>query len=262
MSERASKDYWNYRGVKSYQYKGETFYTVTPIPLYYRRRALLLELIKPLVLDNTVKNICDFGCGDGWYLQYLGRICPSKRYYGIDISESMLERAKQVAPFAELQISQSGLNFENIFDLIFAIAVFAHIKDYLIPDLFKNIYDHLKPGAKFILFEQTGPERREGETWCRRTTQEYVGFAKGAGFEIEQRRLIAFPVHRFFERRIAPYLIRFFSNGFDKHERRIDANRSYFFKLMSELALYCTIQPLRADDGSIEGNSLYVLEKL
>ena len=68
MSNITSQDYWNDRGMNSYWYKGETFYTVTPIPLYYRRRVLLLELLEPLVVDNNVKDICDFGCGDGWYI--------------------------------------------------------------------------------------------------------------------------------------------------------------------------------------------------
>jgi len=248
--------------MNSYWYKGETFYTVTPIPLYYRRRVLLLELLEPLVVDNNVKDICDFGCGDGWYIQYFGRLCPSKKYYGIDISASMLERAKQTAPFAELHVSQTGINVENLFDLIFAIAVFAHIKDSLVHTLFMNIYDHLKSGARFILFEQTGPKRREGETWCRRTTQEYVRYAKNAGFKVEQRRLIAFPAHRFFEKRIAPYFTRFFCNGSNEHKCSLNANKSYFFKLMSTIALYCTIRPLKTDNGDIEGNTLYILKKL
>jgi len=39
-SHLANKDYWNERGNKLFYYKGEPFYTVTPIPYYYRRRKI------------------------------------------------------------------------------------------------------------------------------------------------------------------------------------------------------------------------------
>lgn len=173
--------------------------------------------MNPLIESNAVKHICDFGCGDGWYIHHFGSLYPEKRYYGVDISLSMIERAKQTVPFAKLKVSQNGIDFENTFDLIYAIAVFQHIKDDMLPIFFKNIYEHLIPGAKFAFFEATGFKRSEGETWYRRTTLEYVDFAKDAGFEIEQRRLIVFPAHRFFERRIAPYVKRFFINGCQRH---------------------------------------------
>ncbi len=32
MSSIINEEYWNYRGDESYHYKGEIFYTVTPIP--------------------------------------------------------------------------------------------------------------------------------------------------------------------------------------------------------------------------------------
>ena len=119
MDSITSCNYWNIRGGVSYQYKGETFYTVTPIPFYYRRRALLLGLMKPLIMNSAVKDVCDFGCGDGWYLRYFESLDPVKRYYGIDISTSMIDRAKHAAPFANLQVSQMGISFENAFDLIY-----------------------------------------------------------------------------------------------------------------------------------------------
>jgi trans-aconitate methyltransferase len=245
----------------SYRYKGETFYTVTPIPFYYKRRALLLDLVKPFLTDAAVESVCDFGCGDGWYLTYFGNIFPEKKYFGVDISKSMVECAKQAAPFARLHISETGIDFSDKFDIIYAIAVFAHVKDNMTGDLFANIYEHLNPGSLFILFEQTGPKRREGSTWCRRSTFEYTEFAKSVGFEIEQRRLIALPVHRFFEKKLAPLFIRLFVNGSDGHSRSINANKSYIFKLLSAVALNFTQQPVRSDDGRYEGNTFYVFKR-
>jgi SAM-dependent methyltransferase len=173
----------------------------------------------------------------------------------------MLARARTAAPFATLQISDRGINFENNFDLIYAIAVFAHIKDNLIPALFENIYRHLKSEGMFVFFEQTGRCRLSGETWHRRTTWEYIRYAEDAGLNIEKRKLIAFPLHRIFERRLAHYYQRFFVKGADHHERCINANKSFLFKFMSNLALHLSKEPYRNDEGVIDGNTLYICRK-
>ncbi len=254
-------NYWNYRGSLSYQYKGETFYTVTPIPFYYRRRALLLDLMKPLIANDDVKDVCDFGCGDGWYIRFWESLYPDKRYYGIDISSTMIGRARNAAPFANLRVSQTGIDFEDTFNLIYAIAVFQHIKDDVIHGLFSNIFTHLKPGSRFALFEATGFNRSEGEAWCRRTTLEYIELVAHAGFEIERRYLIAFPLHRFFEKRVAPLFIRLFAKGSSHHERWISANKQHLFKIMSTMFLNLTKQAVQPDEGCCDGNTLYVLKR-
>jgi len=248
-------------GGVSYQYKGETFYTVTPIPYYYKRRALLLALIEPLIANATVKDVCDFGCGDGWYIQYFGNRYPAKKYYGLDISRSMLECAKRASPFATLRHGDR-IDFANHFDLIYSIAVLQHVPDDVIKKLFANINETLCTKGRFVFFEATGVKRTEGETWYRRTTYEYARFAEDAGFEIEQRQLIAFPFHNLFERKIAPYYKRFIVRGFDSNERSINANKSVLFKFLSLLFLNATKEPLRADDGMIDGNTLYISRKI
>lgn len=70
-------NYWDERAKISYQYKKETFYTITPIPYYYCRRAkiysLLTQWIKKIETENNSNNIsvCDYGCGDGQYILHL-----------------------------------------------------------------------------------------------------------------------------------------------------------------------------------------------
>jgi len=54
MHDTSNQHYWDDRGGVSYCYKGETFYTVTPIPYYYRRRAVLLALMRPLIEKSEV----------------------------------------------------------------------------------------------------------------------------------------------------------------------------------------------------------------
>ena len=35
--------YWEQRGAEGFEYRGETFYTITPIGFYYERRRKLLN---------------------------------------------------------------------------------------------------------------------------------------------------------------------------------------------------------------------------
>ncbi len=256
------KDYWEKRGRDAYEYRGETFYTVTPVPLYRHRRSLLLQLLDPYLKPPDVVDVCDFGCGDGWYLQHFSRTYPGKRWCGVDLSQAMIDRASRACPDATLEVSGDGITFERSFDLVYAVAVFAHVMDDgKARDLFANIFSGLKPSAPFVVFEQTGPERRGGETWCRRNTQEYVEFATEAGFAVESRQLIAYPVHRVFERWLAPAYRRFFTRGRSGRERCIRANRSRVYRWLSSAAIALSGNPLRPDDGTREGNTFYVFRK-
>jgi SAM-dependent methyltransferase len=235
-----TQDYWEHRGQFSYTYKGETFYTVTPIPYYYKRRQLLLKYINLFIESEDIKSVCDFGCGDGEYIRYFGNKYPDKNYFGVDISASMIERAKRTVSFAKFHVSANGITFKNKFDLIYSIAVFAHIEDKQIPLLFDNIYKHLNFPGRFILFEQTGHRRRQGKTWNRRTTDEYISLALKSGFRIEQRCLIVFPIHRFFEKKVHPLIIFFmklFKVGHDSHERCLIANQSRTYQAISKIFL-------------------------
>jgi trans-aconitate methyltransferase len=57
--------------------------------------------MNPLISIPQVKDVCDFGYGAGNYIKHFGELCPEKRYYGVDISSSMIERARTLSPFAE-----------------------------------------------------------------------------------------------------------------------------------------------------------------
>lgn len=262
MIETDERSYWEYRGSLSYAYKGETFYTVTPIPYYYQRRTILLGLLAPIIAENAITHICDFGCGDGWYLRYFADRYPDKHWYGVDISTSMIERARRACPLAVLQKSSTGIPFAQDFDLIYAIAVFAHISDdKTIASLFTDIYRKLKPSGRFLLFEATGFEHRAGPTSCRRTTQEYLTYATKHGFIVEQHHLIAFPFHRFFETRIVPRYCKLFVRGKNPYERCIGANRQFFYRFLSSFMCRFTVSPVRNDVGKQDGNTFYVLKK-
>jgi len=262
MDEHNFTEYWDYRGGVSYEYKGETFYAVTPIPFYHRRRAALIKLLEPIVDQPSVTSICGFGCGDGWYLQYLFERHPEKRWSGVDLSETMLAKARKACPAADLEVCGSGIPFDDRFDLVYTVTVFAHImEDSSILGIFENISEKLGCGGYFVLFEQTAPKRRQGETWRQRVADDYVNLGGACGLRVESRCLVDYPVHRFFETRIAPYYRRVCSRGTSHHQRCINANKSAMFRTLSSLMLSMSGPPIRPDDGSTEGYSFIVFRK-
>jgi SAM-dependent methyltransferase len=259
--ESDGKQFWDSRARQSFVWRGERYYTITPVPMYVRRRKIVLSRLSRLMAPPSVVDICDFGCGDGWYLRYFWEQYRSKHYYGCDLSASMIDLARQASPAARLVVS-GRIDIPTRFHLVYVIAVFAHIKDDTqVRALFHNVNEHLSPGETFVLFEQTAPHRREGESWCRRTSRDYVSMAEAAGLHVKDQCLITFPIHRLFEKHIARhYYYGRIARGQTQEERRINANRSPFFRLLSLLAVLLSGTGIRADDGALEGNSLLVFQ--
>jgi SAM-dependent methyltransferase len=259
-SESAS--YWNNRATDSCLYKGEHFYTITPVPYYYARRKLLLSLLCEVLSDDAVRSVCDFGCGDGYYLNYFSKMFAERNWMGLEISESMLSLAKLNCPNVNYQLSNTGILGDAKFCLVYSSAVFAHLKDDTdVLQLFQNISEHLSPNGKFVVFEQTGSKRTSGNLWCRRQPEDYVSLAKRSGLELQSRALIAFPAHRIFEKWFAPFFIKCFCSGSNSSARKLSANRSKIYRLVSALAIRLTRSPLKRESLSAEGNTFFVFAK-
>lgn len=90
-----SKEYWNQRATFEVFYQGEDFYTITPLPYYSARRKILLDLFSKSLQGPSLK-ILDFGCGDGWYVNWLSKGFHQHDVKGTDLSESMLEKARKL----------------------------------------------------------------------------------------------------------------------------------------------------------------------
>lgn len=261
-NEIKKNQYWEERGKGYCFYKGEDFYTITPIPYYFKRREILLKLLIKFFRNDSKKKVCDFGCGDGWYLSYFEKFFPQNKYYGVDISETMIQRAKGRCKEVNLEISNKGINFQEKFDLVYSIAVFAHVKnDQTVKWLFENIYEKLDVGGKFIFFEQTGSFRTQGDTWTRRTQEEYCEMAKKSGFSLESKTHLRFSAHVFFERTVAKIYYRYFAVGKNNFEKGLFANNSYIFRVLSSLFLKLSFKPIKSDKNSKFGNTLFVFTR-
>lgn len=258
----AYSDYWEERGRHSFFYKGEEFYTITPVPYYYKRRETLLRLIGPYFIDSRTKKLCDFGCGDGWYIRYFTETYPDKQYYGIDPSKSMITRAKEKNnDFFLANTSDPGI-FNVMFDMVYAIAVFAHISsDEELMRIFNDIYRNINNLGYFIIFEQTSSYRLGGEEYLKRNQKEYTTFAEQCGFSLVKMFNLSYPVHRIFELTIARFFYKFLSKGKTIYEKKVYANKNPLFRALSALTIFLSGSPIKRKETTY-GNTLFIFRKI
>jgi choline kinase len=119
----------------------------------------LLENIVDMAGDLNNKKILDLGTGTGKILIALYKYFPAAEYYGVDISQGMLNK---IDPSYKFNLSISEIEnlkqFKaNYFDLITARMVFHHSRDF--KKAMKEVYRVLKPGGRFIICEGNPPNR-------------------------------------------------------------------------------------------------------
>lgn len=103
-------------------------------------------------------NVLDVGFGTGEILRQIIKKYPNKNYYGIDISEKMLEKAhEKLQDKAKLSLGDSeNLPYkDNKFDLILCNDSFHHYPNPI--KAMKELFRVLKPGAYLILSDYYKP---------------------------------------------------------------------------------------------------------
>ncbi|CAA9474021.1 MAG: SAM-dependent methyltransferases [uncultured Rubrobacteraceae bacterium] len=118
----------------------------------------ILEILKENGLRDGL--VVDLGCGSGQWARELLR--AGYRVLGIDISEDMVELARQKAPRAEFRV---GSLFEAEIPLCDAVTAASEVLNYLfdpqneergLDRLFGRVHDSLRPGGVFV-FDVLGP---------------------------------------------------------------------------------------------------------
>ena len=127
--------------------------------LDWARRDELLNTIVEIAGDLRGKKVLDVGTGTGKVLIALEKQHPDAYYYGIDISQGMLDKTDPSYGF-ELSIremeSLHGFQDEDL-DLVTARMVFHHARN--LEMAMDEVYRVLKPGGSFILCEGNPPDR-------------------------------------------------------------------------------------------------------
>lgn len=105
--------------------------------------------------DQAVK-ILDIGCGTGIELEYIFQKAPQAQITCLDLSQEMLDKLKKKYQDKDKQITtivDSYLNdnfTHNSFDYILSVMTVHHLKYKTKLQLYKNIYNALSAGGKYI----------------------------------------------------------------------------------------------------------------
>jgi len=256
-------DYWENRSEKEYVYRGEKFYTITPISLYHHRRSFIVSRLLKYIGKQQEKGdiILDYGCGDGWYLAYLARH-GKYRLYGCDISPGFVQRALLACP-ADVRLAdmpEGRIPFADRFDFVYSIAVLAHIlSDEDLRRTVADIADHTMEGGHVFCFESTSSHRRQGPTWVRRTSQDYVRLFEEAGFRPVASEHLVYPLFTLYQLTAMRLIGRVFFRG-SAEERQLAMNASSVMQKLGDVVVgldrLMSFFPIR-----LTGNTLFVFQK-
>ena len=134
---RAAKGYDDSRVVRSFQ---------------RRTQALVLEELQ----IEPGMNVLDLGCGTGWAtLEIAARLEGTGKVVGLDLSERMIEQAKQkLTGFRYQNVvftlqSASSMDYDDHFDLVLSTNAFHHFVDK--GEVFSRVWRALKRDGSFLV---------------------------------------------------------------------------------------------------------------
>lgn len=109
------------------------------------------HILQKMLPDFQGKNVLDLGCGYGWHCIYAKEQGAAK-VIGIDLSEKMIEKAKQNSKQLVIgyhQMPVEDIQFEDEeFDIVFSSLTFHYIAN--LSAVFSKIHRFLKKGGSFV----------------------------------------------------------------------------------------------------------------
>lgn len=125
---------------------------------WVNRNETLEQMIKFCGNVNN-KNVLDLGTGTGKVLKALKEEYHNGNYYGVDLSEGMMNKIDKDLGFnlSQSKIEDLSIFEDNFFDVVTARMVIHHSED--LNKAFSEVKRILKPGGKFIVCEGTPPDR-------------------------------------------------------------------------------------------------------
>jgi len=150
------------------------------IPCFDDYYGLSVSFLKKI--RNNISNILDLGAGTGLLSKYLYDKYPNANYTLIDISEQMLEIARQrfsgLHNFRYLILDYSKELPQNKFDLIASALSIHHLENNDKLLLYSDIYNNLEDGGYLLNLDQFNASSDEmnskyNDYWC-----EYINTCK------------------------------------------------------------------------------------
>lgn len=89
------------------------------------QRTSFKQLTKILSMENSMEvSVCDYGCGYGYYSEYLRELGYKGKYTGVDISEDMIRAARAKYGDAKDTCFIKGAELDQEYDYIIASGIF------------------------------------------------------------------------------------------------------------------------------------------
>lgn len=106
-------------------------------------------------LGKSIDKVLDIGCANGYYAPILLNM-PSKEYLGVDVSETIIQKAKNMnndkrASFKKEELlTEFSSSHENQYDLIFCAATLYYVApEILNGNVLENIFKYCKKDGVF-----------------------------------------------------------------------------------------------------------------
>jgi tRNA (cmo5U34)-methyltransferase len=133
--------------------------------------------------------VLDIGCGAGNYTLKMLQKIPDLNCTLVDLSQPMLERARQrvsAATAGQVQTIQTDVRHAQFeggsFDIILAAAVLHHLRtDEQWRQVFENILQWLRPGGSFWIFDHLAHATPGVQALMQQRHGEYLSQLKGGG---------------------------------------------------------------------------------
>jgi SAM-dependent methyltransferase len=107
--------------------------------------------LRAMLPDLRDRRVVDLGCGFGWFCRF-AREAGAAQVLGIDVSENMLARAREMTSDAAIVYRRADLETlalpENAFDLAYSSLTLHYLVN--LPALFAQVHRALASGGRFV----------------------------------------------------------------------------------------------------------------
>ncbi|WP_150265909.1 class I SAM-dependent methyltransferase [Paenibacillus tepidiphilus] len=177
--------------------------------------------LRSMLPELRGKRVLDLGCGFGWHCRYV-REQGAASVVGIDLSENMLSRAREMTDDAQIQYRRMAIEdadfAANEFDLVLSSLALHYVADFTA--VCRSVRHCLKPGGSFVLsVEHPVFTALAAQDWCYNETREKLHWPLDRYHEEGPRtaRFLDEDVVKY-HRTLATYLNTLHGNGFQLAE--------------------------------------------
>ena len=143
------------------------------------------ELYKIIsISSDKINNVLDVGCASGGLISYLFHQHPEWKFTGLDISDDLLNIAKEKLPKVNWVLGSATdmpNTFKKKFDLVTCFGVLGIFDEIEAIQMFNELLQSTKPGGQIIVFSQFNELDADTQITHRKynSSGEHNGWEKG-----------------------------------------------------------------------------------